>query len=546
MADSVPQVNTHTTPASQAADDHAKDICVIGTGPAGLAALKVIVDHPAYKAGLWHPTAYEAREDVGGIWLPATREADPPLTPVYDSLTTIIPHPAMAYASYPFPPETPLYPPASTVAKYLKDYASHFQLYPHIQFNARVQSVKWLADKKRWEVKAGGDPDSPSAAEFVTKEFDLVIVANGQYRKPRYPSTPGLSAWREAGHVTHSAYFRNASHPYITKSRTILVVGGGPSGRDITAAALSLPDKVVIHSSSGATNEDLDGGRYKLRPRIKEFLPYDEVHGGSVVFEDGTTESGITHCMIATGYETSYPFLEPGSSDNPPLVVGIPPAIPPFPPKVYNSTYHVFPLAKLLFPLTSSPEYPPSSLAFLGIPFRVVPNLSKPGTSVDSFNFRVVPFPMAEVQTRVILKVFENPSSLDIEKEKEFMISQYKRIRASIPPTYPYDIDTAMARLWHVLDEDEQFDYRDELHAFVGGEYAKPEWKVPKWIREVYVHKVPLRVEWKELEKTGEAQEWLKGVGEGKTATPDEEWYALIKRVLESAQRRRLGNLPPS
>ena len=43
-------------------------ICVIGAGPSGLGALKIIRDAPQYKDGLWEPVAFEAREDIGGVW----------------------------------------------------------------------------------------------------------------------------------------------------------------------------------------------------------------------------------------------------------------------------------------------------------------------------------------------------------------------------------------------------------------------------------------------------------------------------------------------
>lgn len=45
-----------------------KQICVIGAGAAGLAALKVIADMPQYKSGTWNVVAFEARNNVGGIW----------------------------------------------------------------------------------------------------------------------------------------------------------------------------------------------------------------------------------------------------------------------------------------------------------------------------------------------------------------------------------------------------------------------------------------------------------------------------------------------
>ena len=45
-----------------------KRICVIGVGPVGLGALKVIKDSTQFKEGLWDVTAFESRERIGGIW----------------------------------------------------------------------------------------------------------------------------------------------------------------------------------------------------------------------------------------------------------------------------------------------------------------------------------------------------------------------------------------------------------------------------------------------------------------------------------------------
>ena len=45
-----------------------KDICVVGAGAGGLVALNVIAETPQHKAGLWRVTAFEKREDIGGVW----------------------------------------------------------------------------------------------------------------------------------------------------------------------------------------------------------------------------------------------------------------------------------------------------------------------------------------------------------------------------------------------------------------------------------------------------------------------------------------------
>lgn len=57
-----------TTEFLTSQEESDKAICVIGAGPAGLAALKAVLDTPQYKRGLWKPVAFEARDDVGGVW----------------------------------------------------------------------------------------------------------------------------------------------------------------------------------------------------------------------------------------------------------------------------------------------------------------------------------------------------------------------------------------------------------------------------------------------------------------------------------------------
>ncbi|EEB89749.1 hypothetical protein MPER_12121, partial [Moniliophthora perniciosa FA553] len=45
----------------------AKRIMIIGTGPAGLAALKVLLETSQAKFGHWIIDSFEARDKVGGI-----------------------------------------------------------------------------------------------------------------------------------------------------------------------------------------------------------------------------------------------------------------------------------------------------------------------------------------------------------------------------------------------------------------------------------------------------------------------------------------------
>ncbi|KAI0819410.1 FAD/NAD(P)-binding domain-containing protein [Trametes gibbosa] len=472
--------SSHTDPTPKNA------ICVIGAGPTGLGALKIVKDSPDFKAGRWSVTVFEARNSLGGVWNPAPAQADVPLTALYDSLTTNTAHPLMSYTSYPFPPETPLYPPWPVVLTYLQNYAKAFALLPHIRFNTPVTSLHWDASIHKWAV---------AVQEEEILQFDLVLVANGHFRVPRIPATKGLEAWRAHNKITHSAWYRDPS-VYTGK---LLVIGGGYSGMDVASETRPYAN-TVIHAITGTKAEDQDGGKFKKRGRVVEYLDPKE---GKVLFEDGTSESGINQVVLATGYQFSFPFLS-----NPEVEPTLPPPVPPIPSVLYNSTYHVFPLAKHMFPLVSS--YPPSSIAFLGLPLRVAP------------------FPLTEIQTQAALKVFTDPRSLDLPREADALRARYDALLASVTPklqALDQTAEVAVADAWFRFGFTEQFDYRDELYEFVGTTY-----RVPRWERELFEEKDQLRERCRELERRGEAEAWLRGVGTG--ANPVQEWADFMYKVL--------------
>ncbi|KZT25733.1 FAD/NAD(P)-binding domain-containing protein [Neolentinus lepideus HHB14362 ss-1] len=458
-----------------------RSICIVGGGPAGLAALKTIAETEEYKAGLWKPTVFEKRSSVGGVWFPAPPTNNPPQTPLYDSLMTNLPHPIMCYECYLFPPSTPLYPRASVVQKYLEDFVAHFNLGPDIRLNTSVDEVKWDKSKSKWIVRT-----STQGAEADVAEFDSVIVGNGHYSEPHYPDTPGVLAWLKAGKAMHSAWYRRPEN----LGDIILVVGGGPSGQDISAE-MRTTAKVVIHSVTGAESEDV-APNFKRRGHVVEFR-----ERGEVLFEGGVVEKGVDYCILATGYNFSYPFFHD-------MKLEMPPPIPPLPSHLYNSKEHLFPLAKQLFPLQS--QFPVSTVAF--------PGLLK----------KVAPLPILEAECRAIVKVYRNPDALDLTQEAVDIVSRYEVLK-SIYGDSPLEL----AKAWHRLEGDHQYDHRDELNAFTG----RP--KVASWVKEMYAKRDIMRAEWRELERIGEAEDWVRGVGEGGL----DEWIELMRKVLRRAEERQ-------
>lgn len=373
----------------------------------------------------------------------------------------------MSFSGFPFPPETPIFPKAHYVQSYLASYADTFRLRPFIRFNTRVAHMDYLSG--RWVVKTS----SRNVQE--TLSADLVMVCNGHYASPRYPDTHGLRDWIEAGLATHSMWYRHppapppiapaltissAASPRLNATQiTILVVGSGPSGQDLCADFLALTHRsedqswwyTIIHSTTDSVVEDVpqsNGNTLKRRGRVAFYHPLSQDTSRSVTLESGETISGIDHVYLATGYDYTYPFIPSHI-----LEPGYPP-----PPTasshlghngLWNSGHSVGYLARHLWPLrlnedqTGAPareQYPPTSLAFLGL-------LS-----------RVSPFPLVEVQALAALAAFASPSLLNIFTEKEDVLKRYERLKRQEerPDDDESRLNERTWKGWHKLEPMEQ------------------------------------------------------------------------------------------
>jgi len=406
----------------------------------------------------------------------------------------------MWFAVMPFPPSTPVYPRAKVVEDYLDSFISRFDLSPNIRLNTTVEHLERDETNSFWRVRLSGPGYT---GEWL--RFDKVVVANGHYRFPRFPDITGLDKWLAAGKATHSAWYRRP----VNSGSTFLVIGGGPSGCDIATDMASLPStSAVYHSLKEPPLDPPRNDKVQYRGRVVEFLPIGENGKGTVRYDDGT-EDKIDSCVLATGYKAAFSFLP-----DPLVQASLPPTpIPPIPKdKLYNSTYHVFPLLKFLFPVTD--KYPPTSLAFLGLLTHVSP------------------FPLVEAQSHAMVKLWASPELLDVDSEVDALISRYENLRERLEGD-----EFEVAKRYLALSGSKQFRYRDELYTFAYGddEETLKKYLTPDWHEEMYLNKALLRAEWEEMEQTGEARDFVKGVGEGGR----EEWKELMYKLLERALEKR-------
>jgi len=184
--------------------DNTQKYCIVGAGSSGIAAGKNL------KARGIPFDIIEREDEVGGQWYYGT-----PSSSVYQSTHLISSKPLTEYTDYPMPDAYPDFPHHRLVCAYLRDYARHFDLYPHIEFKRSVERIERADDE--WDVTLDGGE---------TRRYRGVIIANGHLSHPKWPDYPG----EFNGSIIHSADYKT---PDVLRGQRVLIVGAGNSGCDI-------------------------------------------------------------------------------------------------------------------------------------------------------------------------------------------------------------------------------------------------------------------------------------------------------------------------
>jgi hypothetical protein len=332
------------TQASSTTDVDALPVCILGAGSSGVTAAKALKEKGvAFEC-------FEIGSKIGGMW---RYENDNGLSSAYRSLHIDTSRHNLGYSDFPIPDHLPDFLSHFEVIDYLEAYAKRFGVMSHIRFNTRVERVEPLDDTS-WRVTLGNGE---------TKRYRAVIVANGHLWDPRWAQFPGSFD----GEETHSHHYRVAE---AYQGKNVLIVGIGNSAVDLAVDVCKSANKTFLSTRRSAwvmpkyimgipidhwsrflsrrlrfstrmTRTVVrwlahmvtgDQARFGIpRPKhaiwrehatlSQELIPYcghgwikvkpniSALKGSHVKFEDGSSEP-VDAIIYATGYKTSFPFLD--------------------------------------------------------------------------------------------------------------------------------------------------------------------------------------------------------------------------------------------
>jgi cation diffusion facilitator CzcD-associated flavoprotein CzcO len=231
-----------------------RKVCVVGAGISDLACAREL------RREGHDVTVMEQSSSVGGQWLydPRTDNGDPlgvagVHSSIYSSVRLLSPREVTGISDFPFYPknnggDARRYTWHSEFLRYIRDFCDAFGLTNAVKLNTRVVHVGTalpagggVGKSLRWVVRSAQAGD-----ELVTEEvFDAVVIAAGQYTKPRLPTINGMGNWRRRQLHSHSYRVPDSFHQEV-----VVVVGCHESGKDIALELHEVAREVHISVKS--------------------------------------------------------------------------------------------------------------------------------------------------------------------------------------------------------------------------------------------------------------------------------------------------------
>ncbi|KXJ94515.1 dimethylaniline monooxygenase, partial [Microdochium bolleyi] len=206
-------------------------IAVIGGGPGGLVALKTFLENSTPDQPI-EATLFEAEDDIGGTFKYRS----------YDNAELVSSKQLTSFSDFRFPPGTPDHVSLPRYVEYLRSYADHFKLWPHIRLGCRVSAIEPCpesASSGKWRHQVSfKDKDRPEAEEVY--QCSHIAMCTGLHVEPNVPVIPGSEHVK--GDIFHSASYKGRSQ---LEHRDVLILGCGETAMDIAYEAIKADAKSV-------------------------------------------------------------------------------------------------------------------------------------------------------------------------------------------------------------------------------------------------------------------------------------------------------------
>jgi thioredoxin reductase len=361
-------------------------IAIIGGGAAGLAAARALSRPRTTAAVADADSAIQLdvlerdENSIGGVWnYQSSSQHTAKTRPMYRHLRTNLPKEIMAYRELPWHTDCNTsttttntndnqeasFVTHAQVAAYLQRYCRHFDLdrfvrkgchvrqltcLPHTASRIPSSQHSWPLIRLDWTC---GDANADTNAPVESQVYDAVVICNGHYSVPAYPTIPGLEHFQ--GTALHAIAYDDPT-PFV--DQTVLCIGARASGSDLAREISAVARTVYVSDSAFEAAAAIRQDNVVWVPRTTRILPNGRVAFASMsstatvdetlpVMEQSVEVDTIIFC---TGYDYSFPFINDQSNLD-----------------FETSQRRVQPLWEQLW----HAQYP--NICFVGLPHSVVP-----------------------------------------------------------------------------------------------------------------------------------------------------------------------------
>lgn len=195
-----------------------KTVAIIGGGFRGIGVLKVLIDKG------FHVDLYEKYDDVGGVWHPSNN---------YKGLRIHTPAKLNQFENFPYPPNIDVTEriESKQVYEYLKSYATHFDLFKHMQFNTAVHEIHYDSKTKKSILVVGED-------HYKTAAYDYVINTNG-FCDRHIPEFTDSKLFK--GQIIHSFEANEELiEKLVSENKKVTILGAGKTAADLVCSVKRL------------------------------------------------------------------------------------------------------------------------------------------------------------------------------------------------------------------------------------------------------------------------------------------------------------------